>query len=104
MHPYLHEYFRRLRLLSWNEREQRLRACVFMMVYNIVFVSLPVFVSPSGDELFRSAILRILLICCTIGLVVGAATYLDKRPLQGYGLELNRKWVSNLLQDSSLEG
>lgn len=101
MHPYIHEYFRRLRLLSWNEREQRLRALlrvnVFVIVYAIVFISLPILVSPPGDELFRSAVLRVLLLCCTIGLVVGAAIYLDKRPVQGYGLELDRGWMSDLL-------
>jgi membrane protease YdiL (CAAX protease family) len=70
---------------------------VFVIVYGIVFVSLPFLVSPSGDRLFRSALLRVLLLCCTVGLVVGAAIYLDKRPLQGYGLELDRRWMSDLL-------
>lgn len=68
-----------------------------MMVYIIVFVSLPGLVFQSGEGLFRSAILRLLLLFCTIGLVVGAAIYLDKRPLQEYGLELDRRWMSNLL-------
>jgi hypothetical protein len=63
---------------------------MFVMVYIIVFISLSVLVSPSGDELLRSALLRVLLIICTVGLLVRAAVYLDKRPSLGYGLELNR--------------
>jgi membrane protease YdiL (CAAX protease family) len=101
VHPYIREYFRRLRLLSWNERQQRLRAFlrlyVFVVVYAVIFISLPVLISPPGEELFRSALLRVLLACCTIGLVVGAAIYLDKRPVQGYGLEITRGWVSDLI-------
>lgn len=108
MHPYIREYFRRLRLLSWNEREQRLRAflrvCMFVMVYIIVFISLPVLVSPSGDELLRSALLRVLLIICTVGLLVGAAVYVDKRPSLGYGLELNRGWITDLLVGFGIGG
>lgn len=68
-----------------------------MMAYSVVFVSLPVLVYPSGDGLFRSALLRALLVFCTIGLVVGAAIYIDKRPLEEYGLKLDRGWMSNLL-------
>lgn len=101
MHPYIREYFRRLRLLSWNEREQRLRAflrvCGFIIVYGIVFLSLPILVSPAGDGLFRSAVLRALLISCTIGLVVVAAVYIDKRSVAEYGLELDRAWIFDLL-------
>jgi membrane protease YdiL (CAAX protease family) len=74
------------------------------MVYIVVFISLPILVSPPGDELFRSAILRVLLFCCTIGLVVGAAIYLDKRPVQGYGLELNRRWTSDLIVGFGIGG
>jgi len=77
---------------------------MFVMVYVIVFISLPVLVSPSGDDLFRSALLRVLLIICTVGLLVGAAVYLDKRPLQGYGLEFDRRWISDLLAGFGIGG
>lgn len=77
---------------------------MFVMVYIIVFVSLPVLVSPPGDELFRSALLRVLLGICTVGLVVGAAIHLDKRPLQGYGLEITHGWCPISSQVSVLEG
>ncbi len=101
MHPYIREYFRRLRLLSWNEQEQRLRAFlrvyVFVMAYAIVFISLPLLVSPSGNEFFRSALLRLLLLFFTVGLIIGAAVYLDKRPVRGYGLEISRGWMFDLL-------
>ncbi|QOS13487.1 Abi/CAAX domain protein (plasmid) [Haloferax gibbonsii] len=100
MGPYIREYLRRLRLLSWNEREQRLRTLlrvyVFMTVYAIVSVSLPILIDPPGDGLFHSAVLRVLLVCCTIGLLIGAAIYLDKRPLEEYGLEPNRGWIFDL--------
>jgi hypothetical protein len=74
------------------------------MVYIVVFISLPLLVSPPGDELFRSAILRVLLLCCTIGLVVGAAIYLDKRPVQESGLALNRGWTSDLIAGFGIGG
>jgi len=78
--------------------------CMFVMVYIVVFISLPVLVSPPGDELFRTTVLRILLLCCTIGLIVGAAVYLDKRPIQEYGLELNRGWTSDLIAGFGIGG
>jgi hypothetical protein len=45
MYQYIHEYFRRLRLLAWNEREQRPRSLVrvelFLILYAGVFLALP---------------------------------------------------------------
>lgn len=108
MHPYLREYFRRLRLLSWNEREQRLRAFVrvyiFLMGYTIIFISIPVLVAPTGDGLLRSAVLRILLVGCTGILVIGAATYLDKRPVQNYGLAIDRRWLTDVFVGGVIGG
>jgi membrane protease YdiL (CAAX protease family) len=74
------------------------------MAYTVVLISLPILVSPPGPELVRSAILRFLLVCCTLGLVVGAAIYLDKRPFQGYGLELDRVWMSDLFTGFGIGG
>ncbi|WP_161625240.1 CPBP family intramembrane glutamic endopeptidase [Halosimplex carlsbadense] len=96
MHSYLREYLRRLRVLAWNKREQRLRAFlriyIFLIAYTIIFISIPVLVAPSGDTLFRSALLRTILTVCVIGLLFGAATYVDKRPIRSFGLEINRRW------------
>lgn len=101
MHPYIHEYFRRLRLLSWNRREQRLRAlpraCIFIITYTVVFIAIPAVVVITGDELVRSALLRLLLLGGTISLIIGAAIYMDKRPVREYGLNIDRHWMIDLL-------
>lgn len=77
---------------------------MLVIVQTIVLISLPVLVPLSGDELFRSALLRVLLICCTVGLVVGAAVYLDKRPLQEYEIKIIRRWVSNFVAGFGIGG
>lgn len=98
MHRYLHGYVRRLRVLAWNEREQRRRALlrvnVFLLVYVRILLSLPALVLPVGDSLLRSAVLRMLLVCCTVGLLLAAARWLDSRPVHTFGLEIDRRWVS----------
>ena len=108
MHPYIREYFRRLRLLAWNEREQRPRSLVrvelFLILYAGVFLALPNLVWPSGDSLLRSATLRVLLVCCTLGLLFGAATYLDKRPVRSFGLQITRRWASDALAGAVIGG
>ncbi len=108
MHPYIREYFRRLRLLAWNEREQRPRSLVrvelFLILYASVFLALPNLVWPSGDSLLRSATLRVLLVCCTLGLLFGAATYLDKRPVRSFGLQITRRWASDALAGAVMGG
>lgn len=100
MHPYIREYFRRLRLCSWNRREQRLRAlprvCVFIVLHSAVFIAIPTFVVITGSELVRSASLRLLLVGGTVGLVVGVATQIDKRPVREYGLDIDRDWMTDL--------
>jgi membrane protease YdiL (CAAX protease family) len=96
VHSYIHEYLRRLRLLAWNEREQRprafLRIYIFLIAYTTIFISIPILVAPSGDSLFRSALLRTILTLCVTGLLFGAATYIDKRPIHTFGLEIDRHW------------
>ncbi|TSD08620.1 hypothetical protein DP107_18985 [Haloglomus irregulare] len=108
MHPYIHEYFRRLRLLAWNEREQRPRSLIrvglFLILYAALFLTLPNLVWPSGDSLLRSATLRVLLVCCTLGLLLGAATYLDKRPVRSLGLRITRRWASDALAGAVIGG
>ncbi|MFC4452057.1 MULTISPECIES: CPBP family intramembrane glutamic endopeptidase [Halobacteriales] len=63
-----------------------------MIAYTIIFISIPVLVAPSGDSLFRSALLRTILTVCVIGLLFGAATYIDKRPIRSFGLEIDGRW------------
>lgn len=108
MHPYIREYFRRLRLLAWNEREQRPRSLVrvnlFVILYVGIFLALPNLVWPSGDSLLRSATLRVLLVCCTLGLLLGAATYLDKRPVRSFGLQISRRWATDALAGAIIGG
>ena len=108
MYSYINEYFRRLRLLAWNEREQRPRSLVrvglFLILYGSLFLTLPNLVWPSGDSLLRSATLRVLLVCCTFGLLFGAATYLDKRPVCSFGLRITRRWVSDALAGAIIGG
>lgn len=72
MDQYVREYLRRLRLLVWNETEQRpcafLGIYLFLLIYTIGFVSLPVLLPPTGPELVRAAELRVGLVLWTTGL------------------------------------
>ncbi len=99
MHPYLREYLRRLRLLAWNETEQRPRSVVrvylFWMVYAVVSLSIPALIDPSGTGLLRTAGLRLLLVLCTVGLLFAAALFLDKRPVYRFGLRIDRYWLTD---------
>lgn len=108
MHPYIREYLRRLRLLVWNEREQRprafLRIYLFLMAYTTVFVSIPILMAPTGTGLFRTAVLRGLLALYTVGLLVAAATVLDRRPVRMYGLRFDRQWVMDLVVGITIGG
>lgn len=97
MHPYVQEYFRRLRLLAWNETEQRPRAFIrislFFVSYTIVFVAIPFLIVPSSSELLRASGLRLILALCAVGLLFGATTFLDRRPVQSFGLRVDRRWI-----------
>lgn len=108
MHPYIPEYFRRLRLLAWNKREQRPRSLIriglFLILYAALFLTLPNLIWPSGDSLLRSATLRVLFVCCTLGLLLGAATYLDKRPVRSFGVRITRRWASDALVGAIIGG
>lgn len=108
MHPYMREYVRRLRLLAWNEREHRLRSFfrvfVFLLIFAILFVSIPLVITPSEDGLVRSAVLRFLLVCGTVGLLLAAAVFIDKRPLHWFGLEIDLPWVVDVLIGLSIGG
>jgi membrane protease YdiL (CAAX protease family) len=96
MHPYVREYLRRLRLLTWNGTEQRpralLRVSVFLSLYTIGFVSIPVLIAPAGTGLPRAAGLRLVLVLWTGGLVFGAAKFLDRRPVHTFGLTIDSQW------------
>lgn len=90
-----------MRVLVWNEREQRLRAfpriCLFLVTYTIIFISIPVLVALSAGGLMRSAILRALLVLSTVGLILAAAKYLDRRPVREFGIRIDRRWMSDAI-------
>lgn len=108
VHRYIREYLRRLRVLAWNEQEQRLRpflrVYVFLLLYLVIFALIPILVAPSGDNLFRSAMLRVLLVCSMAVLIFGAAIYLDKRPVHTFGLKIDRDWVTDAVVGFAIGG
>ena len=75
-----------------------------MILYAALFLTLPNLVWPSGDSLLRSATLRVLFVCCTLGLLLGAATYLDKRPVRSFGVRITRRWASDALVGAIIGG
>lgn len=77
---------------------------MFLLLYLVIFVSIPVLVAPTGNSLLRSAMLRVLLVCCTGGLMLGAATYLDKRSINEFGLEIDRRWVIDVIVGLAIGG
>lgn len=97
MHSYVREYFRRLRLLAWNETEQRprafLRIYLFFVAYTIIFVAIPQLIAPSGSGLPRTAGLRVVLAISTVGLLFGAARFLDRKPVHTFGFDVDRQWM-----------
>lgn len=99
MRTYIHEYFRRVRLLTWNDREQRprsfLRVWLFLTFYTGLYVSIPHLFASSENGLFRSATLRVLLVCGTGILLLVSAKYLDKRPVDSFGFQIDRRWIAD---------
>lgn len=97
MHSYVRQYFRRLRLLAWNETEQRprafLRIYLFFVAYAIIFVAIPPLIAPSGSGLPRTAGLRAVLAISTVGLLFGAARFLDRKPVHTFGFNVDRQWM-----------
>jgi membrane protease YdiL (CAAX protease family) len=81
-----------------------IRVGLFLILYAALFLTLPNLVWPSGDSLLRSATLRVLFVCCTLGLLLGAATYLDKRPVRSFGLRITRRWASDALAGAVIGG
>jgi membrane protease YdiL (CAAX protease family) len=81
-----------------------IRIGLFLILYAALFLTLPNLVWPSGDSLLRSATLRVLFVCCTLGLLLGAATYLDKRPVRSFGVRITRRWASDALVGAIIGG
>lgn len=99
MHAYISEYVRCIRVLAWNEREERprslLRVWIFLTLYTSLFVSLPLLYPSSEGGLHRTATLWIFLVCGTGVLLAVSARYLDKRPIRWFGFQIDRRWIAD---------
>lgn len=84
-------------ILAWNETEQRpralLRIYLFFVAYTIIFVAIPPLMAPSGSGLPRTAGLRVVLTISTVGLLFGAAGFLDRKPVHTFGFDVDRQWM-----------
>lgn len=93
----MREYPRRLRLVVWNKARRRLRApfriYAFFLVYAILLIFVASLSGRSETGIRQEAGLRLLLSFCSVGLIIGAARVLDRRPVHTFGLQINRQWI-----------
>ena len=94
--------------LFWNRDEQRLRAGIRMLVYFAMWGFGPALLHSSVGNWMRDAApadwqwlvsvaADLLRLAAVLTATVIAARWIDRRPLSGYGLVINRRWWVDLI-------
>lgn len=94
--------------LFWNRDEQRLRAGIRMLVYFALWGFGPAALHSILGNVLRNAapadwqwlvgiVADLLRLAAVLAATVIAARWIDRRPLQSYGLRIDRRWLGDLV-------